>query len=107
MLQHEIVTESESLLVDTVKAWGIHSQVLFGAVKYILVCDGRDLQENSFYFSFGPDDLKFNLGYDFVRENLYCTVEVMMDAKGTKVEYDSLEIKQDKKAKCRNTQRCV
>ena len=43
--------------------------------------------------------MKFNIGYDFVRENLYCTVELMMDASGTKVEYDSLEIKQDKKAK--------
>ncbi len=61
--------------------------------------NGKDFQENSFYLSVGPDDMKFNVGYDFVRENLYCTVEVMMDAKGTKVEYDSLEIKQDKKAK--------
>ncbi len=60
--------------------------------------NGRDFQENSFYLSVGPDDMKLNVGYDFVRENLYCTVEVMMDAKGTKVEYDSLEIKQDKKA---------
>ncbi|MBE7711760.1 MAG: hypothetical protein E7Z92_06455 [Cyanobacteria bacterium SIG31] len=61
--------------------------------------NGKDFQENSFYVSVGPDDMKFNVGYDFVRENLYCTVELMMDAKGTKVEYDSLEIKQDKKAK--------
>ena len=60
--------------------------------------NGKDFQENSFYFSFGPDDVKFNLGYDFIRENLYCTVELMMDAKGTKVEYDKLEIKQEKKA---------
>ena len=59
--------------------------------------NGRTLQENSFYFSFGPDDIKFNLGYDFVRETLRCTVELMMDAKGTNVEYDTLEIKQDKK----------
>ncbi len=63
--------------------------------------NGRDLQENSFYFSFGPDDLKFNLGYDFVRETLRCTVEVMMDAKGTHVEYDKFEIKQDKKAEAK------
>ena len=61
--------------------------------------NGRDFQENAFYISVGPDDMKFNIGYDFVRENLYCTVELMMDASGTKVEYDSLEIKQDKKAK--------
>ena len=61
--------------------------------------NGRTFQENGFYFSFGPDDLKVSLGYDFIRENIYCTVEVMMDAKGTKVEYDSFEIKQEKKAK--------
>lgn len=59
--------------------------------------NGRDMQENTFYFSFGPDDLKFNIGYDFVRENLRCTFEVMMDAKGTNVQYETLEIKQDKK----------
>ena len=61
--------------------------------------NGRTFQENGVYFSFGPDDLKVSLGYDFIRENLYCTVEVMMDAKGTKVEYDTFEIKQEKKAK--------
>ena len=60
--------------------------------------NGKDFQENSFYVSVGPDDMKFNIGYDFVRENMYCTIELMMDARGTKVEYDSLEIKQDKKA---------
>lgn len=59
--------------------------------------NGRDLQENAFYFSFGPDDVKFNIGYDFIRENLRCTFEVMMDAKGTNVQYETLEIKQDKK----------
>lgn len=61
--------------------------------------NGRTFQENAFYFSFGPDDVKFNVGYDFIRENLYCSVELMMDAKGTNVEYETLEIKQDKKAK--------
>lgn len=56
-------------------------------------------QENSFYLSIGPNDVKFNIGYDFVRENTFFTVAVMMDACGTKVDYDKLEIKQDKKAK--------
>ena len=59
--------------------------------------NGKDLQENAFYFSFGPDDLKFNIGYDFIRENLRCTFDIMMDAKGTNVQYETLEIKQDKK----------
>ena len=42
--------------------------------------NGKTLQENAFYFSVGPDDLKFNLGYDFVRQGMRCTIEVMMDA---------------------------
>ena len=61
--------------------------------------NGKLLQENAFYFSFGPDDIKFNVGYDFVRENLRCTFELMMDAKGTKVEYDKFEIVQNKDSK--------
>ena len=61
--------------------------------------NGKTFQENGFYISVGPDDLKFNLGYDFERETLRCTVEVMMDAKGTKVEYDRFEITQDNKSK--------
>ncbi len=64
--------------------------------------NGRDFQENSFYFSVGPDDMKVNLGYDFVRENLYCTLEMKMDAKGANVEYETLEIKQHKKKKTEN-----
>lgn len=64
--------------------------------------NGKDFQEQSFYISVGPDDIKMNLGYDFVRENLYCIFDIKMDAKGTKVEYDTLEIKQDKKAQKRH-----
>ena len=59
----------------------------------------KTYQENAFYISVGPDDVKLNLGYDFIRENLYCTLEMMMDAKGAKVEYDTFELKQDKKPK--------
>ena len=61
--------------------------------------NNKTFQENGFYISVGPDDLKFNVGYDFIRENLRCTVEVMMDAKGTKVEYDKFEIVQGDKTK--------
>lgn len=61
--------------------------------------NGRDFQENSFYISVGPDDMKFNVGYDFIRQNLYCTVLMMMDAKGSRVDYETFEIKQDKKTK--------
>ena len=57
----------------------------------------RMFQENAFYVSVGPDDVKFNLGYDFIRENTFFTVEMMMDAKGSKVDYDKLVIKQEKR----------
>ena len=60
--------------------------------------DRRKMQECSFYLSIGPDDFKTHLGFDFIRQALYCNFEVHMDAKGTNVEYDKLEIKQDKKS---------
>ena len=60
--------------------------------------NGKMFQENAFYVSIGPDDVKFNLGYDFIRENTFFTVEMMMDAKGTKIDYDKMEIRQVKKA---------
>ena len=61
--------------------------------------NGKNIQENGFYISVGPDDLKFNIGYDFMRENLRCTLELMMDAKGTRVEYDKFEIVQGDRTK--------
>ena len=63
--------------------------------------DNKNFQENCFYITFGPEDIKFSLGYDLVRENTHFMVEVMMDAKGSEIEYEKLEIKQDKKAKKR------
>jgi hypothetical protein len=59
----------------------------------------RRVQENTFYLSVGPDDFKFHLGYDFERQILRAAFEVMMDAKGTSVEYNTFELTQDKKAK--------
>ncbi len=50
-------------------------------------------QECAFYVSLGPDDLRLNIGYDFVRENVYFMVDVALDPKGTEVKYDKLEIK--------------
>jgi len=61
--------------------------------------NGREIQENTFFVTFGPEDVKFSIGYDAERETTRFLVEVMMDAKGTQIDYDRLEIKQDKKAK--------
>ena len=60
--------------------------------------NGKTFQENAFYLSIGPEDFKFGIGYDFIRQNLRCIFEVMMDAKGAQLEYDKFEIRQDKKA---------
>ena len=89
----------------------LYAREYFRICRYLTVCwfmslnlsndspNNRQFQENAFYISIGPDDFKINLGYDIIRENTFLTFEVMMDAKGTRVDYDKLEIKQDKKAK--------
>ncbi|MCQ2743758.1 MAG: hypothetical protein MJ230_03050 [bacterium] len=59
----------------------------------------KTLTENSFYLSFGPDEYKIHLGYDFAREIMRLNFEVMMDAKGSNVEYKTFELTQDKKSK--------
>jgi hypothetical protein len=59
--------------------------------------NGKLFQENRFFLSIGPDDIKFNIGYDTIREGTFFNVLIMTDAKGTQVDYDKLVIKQDKK----------
>ncbi len=61
--------------------------------------NNKHFQENAFYLSVGPDDMKFHMGYDFIRDTTFFTIEMMMDAKGSHINYDKLVIKQDKKAK--------
>ena len=55
--------------------------------------NGEMFQENAFIVSLGPDDFKVNLGYDFMRQTTYFTVAVLVDTKGTTVEFDKMEIK--------------
>ena len=61
--------------------------------------NGKLFQENRFYVSIGPEDIKFNIGYDTIREGTFFNVLIMTDAKGTQVDYDKLVIKQEKKPK--------
>ena len=89
----------------------LYAREYFRINKYLTLCwyaslnlsndspNNRQLQDNSFYVSFGPSDFKINIGYDTIRENTFFNFEVMMDAKGSHIDYDKLEIKQDKKAK--------
>lgn len=55
--------------------------------------NGKMFQENSFILAFGPDDLKVSIGYDVVRGQTYFAVNVLMDTKGSSLEYDKMEIK--------------
>lgn len=55
--------------------------------------DGNMIQENSFFFSIGPDDIKLNIGYDTVRQQSFVTMALALDAKGSTIEYKRMEIK--------------
>ena len=55
--------------------------------------NGELFQENAFVFSIGPDDFKFNLGYDIMRKTTYFSMGIMLDTKNTTIEYDKMEIK--------------
>ncbi len=51
------------------------------------------LREASVYLAFGPDDLKLNVGYDFIRQNTYFGFSMAMNTKGSTIDYKKLEIK--------------
>ena len=57
----------------------------------------KNIQENAFLVSLGPDDLKVILGYDFIRARTYLGVNVAFNPKGTTVRYDKLVIKNPEK----------
>ena len=50
------------------------------------------LREAAFYVALGPDDLKLNLGYDWIRKNTYFGVSVAMNTKGSTVDYKKMTI---------------
>lgn len=50
-------------------------------------------QENGFYLTIGPDDLRFSLGYDFFREQTVFLFTTALDMKGTNVDYKKMVIK--------------
>lgn len=51
------------------------------------------LQESKVVLGIGPDDLRLNIGWDFVRQNSYIGFAIDMDAKGSEIYYDKMEIK--------------
>lgn len=50
-------------------------------------------QENAFLFIFGPEDVKFTFGYDFVRKRTYVTLGFSLNTTGSTLNYKTLEIK--------------
>lgn len=55
--------------------------------------DKKMLQENSFFLSIGPDDIKLHIGYDTIREQSFMTMALALDAKGSTIEYKKMVIK--------------
>lgn len=51
------------------------------------------MQESSFMFILGPDDLKLTLGYDYIRKRTYITFGLALDTSKARLEYDVMEIK--------------
>lgn len=65
--------------------------------------NGNMFQENSFFFSFGPDDIKLHVGYDTVRQQSFVSMALALDAKGSSIEYKKMVIKNpDKLGKDKN-----
>jgi len=54
-------------------------------------------QENAFLIMLGPDDLKFTLGYDYVRKRTYVTMGLSINTTGSSLSYKTLEIKNPEK----------
>jgi Zn finger protein HypA/HybF involved in hydrogenase expression len=59
--------------------------------------DGKMIQENMFFVSIGPDDVKLNIGYDTVRQQSFVTMAMNIDAKGSTIEYKKMVIKNPEK----------
>jgi hypothetical protein len=55
--------------------------------------NGKMMQENSFFFAFGPDDFKINIGYDTIRQQSFITMAMNLDAKGSEIKYEKMTIK--------------
>ncbi len=66
--------------------------------------NGDVFQENSFIVAIGPDDLKFNIGYDWVRRQTYFGCIIAMNTKGSSLEYEKMVIKNPDKLSRDNTE---
>lgn len=55
--------------------------------------NGKTVQENSFFFAIGPDDVKLHVGYDTVRQQSFVEMSMHLDPKGSTVEFKKMVIK--------------
>ena len=55
--------------------------------------DGKMMQENRFYIMVGPEDIKFTLGYDTVRERTIFNCFFVLGTKNTDLQFKKLYIK--------------
>lgn len=86
--------KSNAYLRETVKITDNFALSWFGSIT--LSNDSytnKTFRECSFYATLGPEELHLNIGYDFIRENIYFSVAAALDPKGTEITYDKLEIK--------------
>lgn len=79
------------------EALRLNKYLSVGWAGYINLSDdspnGKMFQENAFLVALGPDDCRVIFGYDFTRERTYFGINVAFDPKGTKINYDRMEIK--------------
>lgn len=54
--------------------------------------DGHMIQENSFFVSLGPDDIKLHIGYDTVRQQSFINLALNIDAKGATMDYKKMTV---------------
>ncbi len=55
--------------------------------------DGKYMQENRFFVMVGPEDVKFTLGYDTVRERTFFSCFMLLGTKNMDLQYKKLYIK--------------
>lgn len=55
--------------------------------------DGKLVQENRFFVYAGPDDMKFMLGYDTVRQRTFFNCSLLIGTKNSQLDFEKLHMK--------------
>jgi hypothetical protein len=65
--------------------------------------NGRPMQECGFYVALGPDEMKFSLGYDFIREQTFFDMSFALNVKDSSLDFEKMEIKNADRLSSKNT----